>query len=363
MFTRTPGRPAMAPAVVSAMFLALTLLPGCKEKAVPPAATPTAPIVQSARVQHAGGAALQLSATVRARVESPLAFQVGGRIVGRNVDAGQTVQPGQALFSLDPADLEQAVRAAEAELAAAEAAAKMAEADYTRNKNLVAQSFISAQALERSELAQQESRSRRDATAARLAQARNARGHGVLKSPAAGVLIDVTGEAGQVVAAGQPVAMLAQAGAREVEISLPAGVPPPLRGEAFWPDGRKSPLALREAAPSVEPLGRTRRARYTLSQPPDGLVLGSVISARFAPDQSAAENPVWVVPVGALDERGQGPRVWRITEGKIDPVPVRILGIDDRQAQVAGALSADDTVVALGTQLLREGMTVRERGR
>ena len=351
-------------ALVSALALVIVvmLLPGCKERTAPSAA-PQVPIVQSARVQPAGGTALQLSATIRARVESPLAFQVGGRIVSRHADAGHTVQPGQTLFQLDPVDLEQAVRAAEADLAAAEASARMADADYKRNRTLVAQSFISPQALERSELLLQESTSRRDAAAARLAQAKNAKGHAALKSPAAGILIDVTGEPGQVVSAGQAVAMLAHAGAREVEVSLPAGVPPPARGEALWPDGRKSPVTLREAAPSVEPLGRTRRARYTLTQPPDGLVLGSVISTRFTPDQAVPVNPVWVVPVGALDERGQGPRVWRITDGRIDPVPVRILGIDDRQAQVAGALSADYTVVALGTQLLREGMTVRERGR
>ena len=308
-------------------------------------------------------AALQLSATIRARVESPLAFQVGGRIVNRYADAGNAIKAGQALFELDPTDVDQAVRAAEADLAAAEASARMAEADYKRNKALVAQSFISPQALERSELAQQEATSRRDAAAARLAQTKNTKGHSVLKSPAAGVLIDVTGEPGQVVAAGQSVAMLAQAGAREAEVSLPASLPPPTRGEAIWPDGRRSALTLREAAPAVEPLGRTRRARYTLAQPPEGLVLGSIISARFMPGQAAPEAGTWIVPVGALDERGQGPRVWRVQGDRIEPVAVQILGVDDRQAQVAGALSADDSVVALGTQLLREGMTVRERGR
>ncbi|HNR00395.1 MAG TPA: biotin/lipoyl-binding protein, partial [Trueperaceae bacterium] len=73
-------------------------------------------------VQPVGAAAQGLSGIVRARIEAPLAFQVGGRIIARRVDAGQAVSAGQVLFELDPADLEQAVRAAEADAAAAETA-------------------------------------------------------------------------------------------------------------------------------------------------------------------------------------------------------------------------------------------------
>jgi multidrug efflux pump subunit AcrA (membrane-fusion protein) len=71
--------------------------------------------VRTTTIEPALGAAQGLSGTVRARVEAPLAFQVGGRILARRVDAGQTVRAGQVLFELDPADLEQAVRAAEAD--------------------------------------------------------------------------------------------------------------------------------------------------------------------------------------------------------------------------------------------------------
>ncbi|HQR54492.1 MAG TPA: biotin/lipoyl-binding protein [Burkholderiaceae bacterium] len=66
---------------------------------------------------------------MRARVEAPLAFQVGGRIVARRADAGQAVGAGQVLFELDPSDLDQAVRAAEADVAAADTAWRTAQAD------------------------------------------------------------------------------------------------------------------------------------------------------------------------------------------------------------------------------------------
>lgn len=349
-------------ALLAALCLTVALT-GCQRGADTAPVADEAPFVRTAVVEPAGPAAQGLSGTVRARVESPLAFQVGGRVIARRVDAGQTVSAGQVLFELDPADLEQTVRTAEADATAAETAWRTAQADLARVRELQARSFVSAQALDRAELTVRESQSRRDAASARLVQARNARGYAQLRAPAAGVLVDVSGQPGQVVAAGQPVAVLAQRGEREVEVNFPDGVLPPAQGDAVLPDGQRLPLRLREAAPMVDALGRTRRARYTVGELPATVALGSVVGARFALPGAASGNPLWRVPVGALDERGQGPRVWRLRDGKPEPVSVQIRAVDDRQATVAGALQPGDRVIALGTHLLQEGMTVRELAR
>ncbi|WP_201739265.1 efflux RND transporter periplasmic adaptor subunit [Tepidimonas charontis] len=324
-------------------------------------------LVRAAAVQPVGPSVLGLSGTVRARIEAPLAFQVGGRISARWADAGQNVAAGALLFKLDPADVEQAVRAAEADAAAAETAWRTAQAELARVRTLHAREFVSAQALERAELTLREAQSRRDAAQARLSQARNTRGYTELRAPAAGVLVDVTGQPGQVVAAGQPVAVLAQHGTREVEVYMPDGVTPPAQGEAVLADGQTRALRLREAAPMVEPVGRTRRVRYSVDALPESVALGSIVTTRFPlrPSAAAAAVPaaaesLWRVPLGALDERGQGARVWRLHGEQAQPVPVRIVAVDERMATVAGALQASDRVVALGTHLLHEGMKVRE---
>jgi RND family efflux transporter MFP subunit len=342
---------------------------GCQRSTTADEEAASAPIVRSAAVEPALAMARALSGTVRARIEAPLAFQVGGRILERRVDAGQAVAAGQVLLTLDPVDLEQAVRTAQAELDAAEAALGTAQADLQRARKLEESELISEQAVERASLAVREARSRRDAAAARLVQARNALGYAALRSPAAGVLMDVSGEPGQVVAPGQTVAVLAQAGEREIEVFFPDGLMPPPEGEVILPDGQTKALRLREAAPVVDALGRTRRARYSAAELPAELALGSIVSTRFARADTAlgaasqtAATP-WRVPIGALDERGHGPRVWRVREGRLEPVSVRVLAVDDRQAVVVGDLQADEHVVALGTHLLKEGMRVREQMR
>lgn len=348
---------------VSPLLLAVCvlILTACNDTAEPAATAALPPFVKTVAVRGGAATTLGLSGTVRARVESPLAFQVGGRIARRLSDAGQAVRAGQVLFELDTRDLQQSVSAAAADLAAANAALATAEADLARHRQLETQNFVSAQALERAQLARSEALTRRDAATARLAQARNALGYGRLQAPAAGVLIDVTGEAGQVVAAGQAVALLAQAAEREIEVYFPEDVTPPEHGEVVAADGASVALRLRETAGAVNAQGRTRRARYTLPEQPEPPVLGAVLRTRFAaPDVNAAD---FSVPIGALDERGQGPRVWRIREGRVEPVAVEVLALDGETARIRGPLAAGERVVALGTHLLSDNMAVRELDR
>jgi RND family efflux transporter MFP subunit len=326
---------------------------------------PPPPWVRTVAVTPVGDAQYGLSGTVRAKVEAPLAFQVPGKIAARLANAGDAVRAGQLLLRLDERDLREAQQAAAADLAAAEAALATARADLDRIRELRRQGFVSAQALERAELLKREAEARKDASAARLVQAQNALGYAQLRSPAAGVLLDVIGEPGQVVAAGQPVAVLAQGDAREVELFLPENLTPPERGEALLPDGKALPIVLREVAGNVEPVGRTRRARYTVTEGAAALVPGAVVRTQFviatpAGPGAAHSVPRLEVPIGALDERGSGARVWRVADGRVTPVNVTVIGVDGERAQISAALPAGTRIVALGTHLLREGMAVRE---
>jgi RND family efflux transporter MFP subunit len=347
---------------VSSLLFALCLpfLAACKEVPDSTATIAPPPQVRTIAVRDDSATTLGLSGTVRARVESPLAFQISGRIARRLSDAGQAVRAGQTLFELDVRDLEQQVRAAAADHAAASAALASADADFARYRELQAKNFVSLQALERAELARREARTRRDATSARLAQARNALDYGRLQAPAAGVLIDVTGESGQVVTAGEPVALLAQAGEREIEVFFPEGVTPRPDGELVAADGALLPLHLRETAGAVDAQGRTLRARYTVQEGAQGLQLGAVLRTRFAADASAG---AFSVPIGAIDERGQGAQVWRVYEGRVQAVAVSVLEVSGETARIRGPLAVGERLVALGTHLLSEDMAVRELAR
>lgn len=301
----------------------------------------------------------RLSGTVRARYETPIAFQVGGRIAERRADAGRRVAAGEVLFELDPRDFRHQLAVARADLDAAEAELATAEAETRRNRDLLAREFISEQVFERVQLAERSARERVEAARARLAQAGNALDYTRLEAPRAGVLIEVSGEPGQVVAAGSPVAVLAEDGPLEVEVFLPERLGVPQAGRVLRADGSAAALTLREVAGAADPATRTWTARYVLGDGDPGLRLGSVV--RVALDAPGDAGGVLEVPVGAINERGHGPQVWVIDNGRARLVRVELLDMDAETARIAADLPPDTRVIALGTHLLETGMAVRER--
>lgn len=341
------------------LILLLAFLAGCADENEAPEPD-SARFVMTSPVRATVFGGGRLSGTIRARFETPVSFQVDGRILERGVDAGERVESGQVLFRLDPRDYAQAVSVASADLAVARAELETALAETRRNRDLLEREFISEQVYERVQLAEKSARERVEAARARLEQARNRLGYTELAATRDGTLIEVTGEPGQVVAAGQPVGVVAQNGEAEVEVFLPErlGVPP--SGRVVSGDATVATLDLREAAGAADRDTRTWKARYTLLNTTDAADrprLGSVVKVELDAGDDAGD--VLEVPVGAINERGHGPQVWVIRNGRAEPVRITLLDMDAEHARITGDLEVDARVISMGTHLLQSGMPVR----
>lgn len=307
---------------------------------------------------------LALSGTIRAQIETPLAFQINGRIAQRLINAGQTVQKGQVLFELDRRDLNQFAQAAAAEVAAAQSAFNIAQSDSQRNRQLLNEKFISRQGYDRVLLQEREAKTRLDAALSRQQQAINAQDYGQLTSPVDGIVTEVTGETGQVVAAGQAIGTLAHSGQIEVEVFLPEGTVAPKEGMVQYGQ-QQARASLREVAGSADPVSRTLRARYQLDAAGQDWPLGVVAKVNLntqalANQSTPSAQHILIVPIGALDERGQGPQVWHIVDGKAQPEAVKIVNLNTETATIQTSLNPGERVIAMGTHLLNAGMPVRE---
>ncbi len=347
----------------SLMLMAAWLgLSGCSRPASSPEAVTPAPWVRTTTIESAASAPLVLSGVVRARHEAPMAFQMGGRVLSRHVEAGQTVRAGQLLFALDPRDVVTTEQTAAAQLAAAEAAMVIAQRELERQKQLVAQGFVSPQTLDRLELSLRNTLSQLDAARAVAAQSRNARGYTELRAPRDGVILEVTGEAGQVVTSGMSLATLAHAGAREVEVFLPQPHPAPTSGEAQQAGVASLPVSLREVAGAADPQSRTWRARYRLPEgaAPEQWALGAVVRLVLTLPGTSTAASTQRVPLAALDERAEGARLWRVNNGLAEPIPVTVLALGSTHADIRSPLATGDRIVALGTHRLTPGLAVRE---
>src|SRR5207253_2454700 len=92
-------RAALVPAVTAALLL------GACSKPAQPIAAPK-PVRVQAVTLSAARPDDSYTGAVRARVESDLAFRVGGKVLRRLVDVGQPVRAGSVIAELDGADYE-----------------------------------------------------------------------------------------------------------------------------------------------------------------------------------------------------------------------------------------------------------------
>jgi RND family efflux transporter MFP subunit len=361
-------RPSAAPLAAA---LALILLAGCRAEAnrtASPGAEPPARPVQVAEVTLTSRQEQRAwTGVVRARREADVGFRAGGRIVERLVDVGASVTAGQTLARLDPADLALSLRAAEADLAGAEATARQTAADAARSRTLLAAGHVAQGFDDQRQAAARSAAERASAARAQLALARNRLDYAVLRAPTAGVVTALLAEAGQVVSEGQPVLRLANPAERELVVQVPeaavGGLAPGVVATAgFWSRPGDPPLAvrLRELSPQAETALRTYAARFSLpAEAPDWVALGMTGTVRLASAESDAA-PVATLPLSALHDRGGGPMVWKVEDTRLIAVPVEVVALGEVTAALrAPALRAGDRVVALGPQLLDPGMRVR----
>lgn len=298
---------------------------------------------------------------VRARHEVEVGFRTGGRLIDRAVEVGQQVAAGQVLSRLDPADLGLALRAAEADLASAQAQAHQARNEAARSRELRAGGHVSASYDDQRVASARAAAERATSAQAALDLARNRLSYATLRAPSAGVVTALLAEAGQVVAEGTPVLRLADPAERELLVRVPESALPNLPAAAaeahFWarPDA-VLPATLREVAPQADTTLRTYAVRFALPEAPDWVALGMTGTVRL----TLAGDAVASLPLSALHDRGQGPMVWRVlAEGRIEAVPVQVRALAEQTASVTGPLAAGDKVVAMGPQLLDPGQRVR----
>lgn len=290
------------------------LLIGCSQQAQQPDPRTQAPLVIQSMIQPKADQQRRFLGLVSARVESPLAFRVGGKIETRHVQNGEHVEKGQLLMTLDPKDLQLDHQARLAAVQAAQAQAEQAQSDFKRLSMLVEQGGVSRQAHEQSRQAARSAQANLKSAQAQAEISRNAGQYSSLKAEASGIITAQMGDVGQVVSAGQAVLRLAQDGPRDVIVSLPEqwDIPLGTRATIELTDLQESlPAQLRELAQSSDPATRSYQARFAFEGDDITARLGSSAIVHLTPPDASTLNQI---PLTALYDAGQGPGVWVIDE-------------------------------------------------
>lgn len=332
--------------------------------------------------------------TVEARRSWMVGPTAAGRVLSVTADVGDRVKKGDLLAEMDPVDIAQrleasqatvaragsALRAAQAQLADAQARRELAGINAKRNRELAAQNFISAGALEARLQEQASAEAGYQVATANLASAgqdlartqaeREAlgrqRANVRLVAPNDGVVLSRDAEAGSTVVAGQAVLRMVDPDSLWVKMRVDQG-----RSAGLAP-GLPAKITLR-SQPQVAFNGHVARVEMQA----DSVTEERMAQIVFAPDSGAlakaslgemAEVTLQLPPTSASVlvpnagiQRVQGQAgVWRMAQGKPEFVAVR-LGASDLEGsvQVLEGLEPGDTVVVYSQKALSKDTRVQ----
>lgn len=333
---------------------------------VEPAPEPVRAVRTTTVAPQSAGGSWEYAAEVRARTESRLGFRVGGKIVRRNADLGDTVKAGQVLASLDAQDLRLGQDAARAALVAAQANFDQTAADLKRFRELRDQGFISSAELERRDTALKAAQAQLDQARAQSSVQGNQAGYATLVADASGVITGVDAEPGMVVAAGTPVVRLAHDGPRDVVFSVPedkaelvralAGQPGRFKVRLWGAAGDTLPATIREIAAAADPVTRTFLVKADVGKAP--VRLGQTATVVV---EAPAVAAVTKLPLSALKEEQGRSVVWVVDKSSmtVQTQPVQIAGADGNEAVVTSGVQPGQVVVTAGVHVLTPGQKVK----
>lgn len=346
-----------------ALGACLVALAGCgKEKP----ADPVRPRVQVQEVKTADFAAtVALTGDIQARVQTQLSFRVGGKIIQRMVDVGDRITAKQVLAKLDPKDLQTSVDSAIAAEAAEQARVKQTAAAFVRQEKLLPKGYTSKSEYDSAQAQLRSSQSALKAAQAQLANAREQLGYTALIADAPGIITARQAEVGQVVQATMPIFSQARDGERDAVFNVYESLfvqPPgdqPVEVTLLDNPKIKATGKVREVTPAVSAQTGTLQVKIALTSLPDGMDLGSVVSAALSvPAKQSVELPWSALTKGLGEHLGQ-PAVWVVDDqNKVNLRGVTVGRYLTGKVIVIDGLKSGEKVVVAGNQLLHPDMQV-----
>jgi RND family efflux transporter MFP subunit len=288
--------------------------------------------------------------------------QVNGYVRVVHVKPGQRVEAGATLIEVDAREESAALQSASAQAQSARTTLSLARKAAARAEGLYADGLISLQEIEekRADLAAAEAAVR--AANAQVSERRVVLGRNVVKAPVPGVIGDVDVRVGDYVTSATKLTSIAEAGALELTVAVPAA-----RARKLAPgapvevlDGDGSLLVATTAfyvSPEADPRTQLVDVKATFDNTV-GLRPSELVRTRVV----YATTQALQIPLLALIRQSGGAFVYLVVEKDGQTVVQRqkvTLGpVGERGVVITEGLAAGDRIAISAIQLLRDGAPV-----
>lgn len=361
MLSRMPSRAF----VRVASLAALVTLTSCKKEEVVEVEPPPRPIKIYRLEGQVGNTRPDYPGRIKSKKVVELAFEVEGRITDWNVEEGQQVKKDQILSRLDPRDYQAEVEAARARL-------RLAEAEYRRESKLFASGSGTQRDLDVA------TRSR-DVSRAELRITQKALEDTKLRAIFDGVIARKLVTDFRNVAAREPVLLLQDESIMEVVVDVPERDLAGERTERLNFDewnkrakpmvqlsalpGRQFAVKLTELATAADPNTRTFRATFVMKKPDNvGMLSGMTAKLVLTGLLTTAPDDFLVPAQAVVADAENKPFVWLVDNESmtVSKRPVEVGKVTADQIVVTEGLEGGEAIAMTGVHLLTEGRVVTE---
>lgn len=348
----------------------LLFVVACSESAPPVDTDVTRPVKLHTVSSSSDGALRQFPAVVEPTERASLTFRVSGKLVQLTARPGQMVQKGDLLAALDDTDFR-------LKLDQAEARYELAQTQFIRAEQLIAQKLVSQATYD-------EAKAQLQVARADLSTAKTALSYTRLQAPFAGNISRLLVENHENIAAQQPIMELQVRDQVDVVIQVPEDVISNVRKDFDYqpevvfdshPQYRYR-ARIREWDTRADPATNSFKVVFSMATPQEFNVLAgmtanviaevSKISEIYADALFIPATALFMPGEQALDSQQSFVWVYQSESGTVTKRAVTVSRLSSAGAAISAGLSSGDQIVSAGVQQLQEGQKVRpwvrERG-
>jgi membrane fusion protein (multidrug efflux system) len=315
-------------------------------------------------------ATLDLPGRLEAYYRAPIFARVSGYLKGWSADIGAKVRTGQVIAEIEAPDLDQQLLQARADLASAEASARLSAATLERRKTLIASNFVSMQEIDERSADLSNKKAAVKSGQANVERLEALAGYKKITAPFDGVVTARDTDLGALINAGggsgPPMFVVSDISRLRVYVNVPQSYVPEIRIGAraviSMPEypNRTFDATVEASSQSVDVSSGTTRMQLGLDNPKGELMPGGYANVRL----SLARDTVPLhIPASALIFNGNGLRV--ATVGADDRVKFKTITIArdlGKDIELGSGISPDDRVIIAPPDGLSDGDQIRIAG-
>jgi RND family efflux transporter MFP subunit len=308
---------------------------------------------------------IALPGNIQPYTDAAIYARTTGYLKQRYADIGSRVKQGQLLAEIDTPEIDQQLQQARAELATAEANAKLAVTTADRYKDLIKSESVSQQDVDNAVGNYEAKRAAVLSANANVKRLEQLQGFKKIFAPFEGVITARNTDIGALIGSGTAAKELFHIAATHrlrVYVNVPQGYSRVARVglvaeiELKELPGQRFKGTLARTAQSIDPSSRTLLAEIDLDNPRGELLTGSYAEVHLKLPAGAS---TFRLPVNTLIFRSEGVRVAVVSNGRVTMIPVSLGRDFGSTVEVVSGLAGNEAIVINPPDSLTPGQAVR----